>query len=285
MMMTYGIKPSYIIGHSLKDYMTDCIDGSLDIEDALRSIVKMKNVPAEEDPVSITDRVRELSLNDKDMVFIEMNSILNGHITEHIGRLWSLGIDIDWNAYYGTEKRRRVSLPAYSFEPVKYPTEVDPFSEISFFPTEPAEKGNSEDPKDWIYYPTWKRTVMLPAEVNAGDKTVLFFSSGDDFCISLRSEILKSGSGLVEVFAGEEYTKPSKGKFFIDAVRPDHFRRLFSDLQDEDMSIGEIIYHWGAGADLPGHQLNFFAISRLARALTAPGGSKIKRITILTDAA
>jgi malonyl CoA-acyl carrier protein transacylase/acyl carrier protein len=46
------------------------------------------------------------------------------HFTEALGQLWTLGTSIDWNIYHKDEKRRRISLPTYSFEPTKYITEV-----------------------------------------------------------------------------------------------------------------------------------------------------------------
>ena len=32
-----------------------------------------------------------------------------------LGRLWELGVDIDWNEFHRAERRRRVSLPTYPF--------------------------------------------------------------------------------------------------------------------------------------------------------------------------
>ncbi|WP_133054073.1 acyltransferase domain-containing protein, partial [Niastella yeongjuensis] len=50
----------------------------------------------------------------------------HGYFTGRIGELWAKGVAIDWNGYYKDQQRRKISLPTYSFEPVKYPTEVDP---------------------------------------------------------------------------------------------------------------------------------------------------------------
>ncbi|MCU0863926.1 MAG: SDR family NAD(P)-dependent oxidoreductase [Planctomycetes bacterium] len=35
---------------------------------------------------------------------------------EAVGRLWQLGVPIDWNAFHGVEHRRRVPLPTYAFQ-------------------------------------------------------------------------------------------------------------------------------------------------------------------------
>jgi amino acid adenylation domain-containing protein/non-ribosomal peptide synthase protein (TIGR01720 family) len=47
------------------------------------------------------------------------------YLTDRIGQLWSHGISIDWNVYYADEKRKKISLPTYSFEPTRYLAEVD----------------------------------------------------------------------------------------------------------------------------------------------------------------
>ena len=36
--------------------------------------------------------------------------------TSTLGALWSRGVPVDWDSYYATERRRRVSLPTYPFE-------------------------------------------------------------------------------------------------------------------------------------------------------------------------
>ncbi len=36
------------------------------------------------------------------------------------GQLWTAGVPLDWQAFYGDERRRRVSLPTYPFEPKRH---------------------------------------------------------------------------------------------------------------------------------------------------------------------
>ncbi|MCB9066930.1 MAG: amino acid adenylation domain-containing protein [Calditrichae bacterium] len=42
------------------------------------------------------------------------------HLLTSLGRLWLAGKDIDWQKFYGNEKRMRVSLPTYPFERKRY---------------------------------------------------------------------------------------------------------------------------------------------------------------------
>jgi len=50
------------------------------------------------------------------------------YLTDRIGQLWTMGAEIDWDKYHKDEKRRRISLPTYSFEPAIHPAEVAPFN-------------------------------------------------------------------------------------------------------------------------------------------------------------
>ena len=49
------------------------------------------------------------------------------YFNNKIARIWSLGVSINWGFYHVGKERSKVSLPAYSFEPNSYITEVDGF--------------------------------------------------------------------------------------------------------------------------------------------------------------
>ncbi|NIM10484.1 MAG: amino acid adenylation domain-containing protein [Candidatus Aminicenantes bacterium] len=53
------------------------------------------------------------------------------YLLERIGRLWLSGVPIDWQGYYKTEKRFRVSLPTYSFDAYKYQMDTKIFRFIA----------------------------------------------------------------------------------------------------------------------------------------------------------
>lgn len=41
-------------------------------------------------------------------------------VYQALGKLWEAGVPIDWNAYYREERRRRIPLPGYPFEPTRF---------------------------------------------------------------------------------------------------------------------------------------------------------------------
>jgi acyl transferase domain-containing protein/thioesterase domain-containing protein len=74
-------------------------------------------------------------------VFVEIGAGDKVVLSEMIGRLWMRGVDIDWNRFYGNHFRRRVSLPTYSFDPIRFPAEVEPFANGLPIPVELVVSG------------------------------------------------------------------------------------------------------------------------------------------------
>src|SRR5262249_38096218 len=66
-----------------------------------------------------------------------------------VGQLWTSGCDVDWKAFHGGHRRRRVSLPSYPFEgtrcwvdPPRQDSPVSPVSVPAGPPTVPAPQSN-----------------------------------------------------------------------------------------------------------------------------------------------
>lgn len=213
------------------------------------------------------------------------------YLTTRIGLLWTLGVNIHWDAYYKNEKRRRVSLPTYPFEPVKYPVEVDPLENALAAQEVSIYRPANTELKDWIFYPIWKSAVLPEPEV-LQEKGCLFFSTGDVFCESLRNELVSRDVELVEVLLSEKFEKRSGAQYCINATNPDHFDRLIKELINDRVLITDIIYGWCTRADAKEFELNttskamnlvYFSIVFIVQAFlknkTLPG----KRITVLTN--
>jgi acyl transferase domain-containing protein len=56
----------------------------------------------------------------KPVILSSLPELISENSTEHfltaLGRLWKLGIKVDWNGLHGGEKRYRVPLPTYPFQ-------------------------------------------------------------------------------------------------------------------------------------------------------------------------
>ena len=78
----------------------------------------------------------------------------SGRLLDALGRLWLAGVEVDWDGFYGDERRLRVELPTYPFERQRYPLEIRPFVDQTP-PGTAQERPRRVD--DWTYVPQWRR--------------------------------------------------------------------------------------------------------------------------------
>lgn len=203
--------------------------------------------------------------------------------TSALGQLWSAGAAVNWSAWYEGEKRKRIPLPTYCFEPVPHPTEVNPFAELATL----RNSGSSpnKELKDWLYYPTWRRSAgdLPPRSASAG---CLLLSTGHPFFGRLKKELEQHYARVTEVLAGEKYEQ-QPGRFVLDPTRADHFQLLAADLERENAGA-DIIYGWGTDAGSSGSEqrelsLVFMGMVKLLQALLKGGEMHGRRITFLTN--
>ena len=76
-------------------------------------------------------------------------------VAEAAGRLWAAGARIDWTAMRGAADRRRVPLPTYPFQRMRFDPPA-PQTERGQDPSAPLRR---EDVRDFFHVPTWTRTV------------------------------------------------------------------------------------------------------------------------------
>ena len=96
---------------------------------------------------------------------------------EAVGKLWQLGVDIDWRAFHGGVTRRRVPLPTYAFQRQSYwiePGAVLGHEGVLRGASEPVPPTRLPE-SDWVRQPKF-RTQDLPATVRA-------VAAGDWVCI------------------------------------------------------------------------------------------------------
>ena len=163
-----------------------------------------------------------------------------------LGKLWSLGIDIDWKAFYENEQRIKISLPTYQFDRQSYwigNKQITPLEKKKTVSKNPLEK--------WSYYPAWKQSLpashFSPRENK--DFPILILSNNDDFCLSLIENLRSENNEVIEVIRGKDYKQTDHFKYRIDASQPDDYEKLFSDLSKSG-KLPRIIFHtWSLKAD------------------------------------
>ncbi|MET4143132.1 type I polyketide synthase, partial [Pedobacter sp. UYP1] len=215
------------------------------------------------------------------------------YFLRQLGHLWCEGIVFDWESYYKDEGRRRISLPTYSFEPVSYPAEVDPFGSelLSGFGLSESVSG-STGLKDWIYYPSWKRAVLGNTVADGGAKVYLIFSGEPAFTEALAAGLSQQGHTVIVVSCGERYQRVSSVEYVLNPLEESDYSKLIRDLETTGDTFTDIVYGWGmqvpaGGLTLSNDQrslhLVYFGLVLFIQALSAKGGLAGKSVCVLTD--
>ena len=142
--MAWGVVPQRMLGHGAGELVAACLTGALALEDALPLVVA---APGDEEPRHLDAGLDEL-LSEPRTAFVEVGPggalvsrlraravaepLLHaslppvtgdggdgselGSVLDTLGKLWLLGVAIDWQELHRQERRLRVSLPTYPFE-------------------------------------------------------------------------------------------------------------------------------------------------------------------------
>ncbi len=217
------------------------------------------------DPVSISS-LRHHYENQSDVEFL-----LQG-----IGKLWVAGAELRWDALYGGEKRRRVSLPTYPFERQNYWLEDTPGGEKIAQKPKALLAANLDD---WFYVPTWKRTPWPRETAAAGNEGAgywLIFADRHGGGGRLRSELEAAGLPVAFVRFGKAFARYDDGSFDLNPAEAEDYRELFRELERQTtgqplhiVHLGSLIRQGDEAADVSpaGQDFGFFSLLHIAQAL------------------
>ena len=163
------------------------------------------------------------------------------------GRLWSLGIEIDWQAAAGARERRRVALPTYPFE--RKPFWIAPASPALQVPTPPAQERQANR-DDWFYMPSWQLSPTPADDADAphqpaGDCLVFADAGGLAERVARR---LGQGHRVVRVDAGDAFAQEAD-RFTLDVRDPASYVRMIASLRQAGRSIGMIVHAWNVESE------------------------------------
>jgi acyl transferase domain-containing protein len=104
-------------------------------------------------------------------------------LTAALGRVWEAGVDIDWTAVRGDERRHRIALPGHALSPRRHflPAVTD---------REPVASGEAKlaDVAGWFHQPRWRRDdVRDPGE--SPTRSWLLVASADGAQARLAGEV------------------------------------------------------------------------------------------------
>jgi acyl transferase domain-containing protein len=194
-----------------------------------------------------------------------------------LGRVWLAGVRPDWAAFHEGERLRRVPLPTYPWERQRY--WVDPPKEGESAAA-PRAGGRREDPAEWLYLPSWKRTPAVRPAADDGARWVVFHDGtalGDGVVAELRTQ----GRAAVVVRPGERFGRTAEGEY---TLRPDT-RHDYDNLVEAVRREGAVsaIHLWSL-SETGAQGRGFVSVALLAAALGRDREAKSSLVAVTAGA-
>ncbi|MFM8332067.1 MAG: type I polyketide synthase, partial [Candidatus Methylumidiphilus sp.] len=208
------------------------------------------------------------------------------NLLDALARLWTLGADIDWPAFYGDGEFYRVPLPGYAFERQRY--WVDAPGTGSAAPTAALRAGR-QSLDDWFYLPSWKPTLALPAAAdlpNAGPW--LLFSDGSELCRQLQARWAQAGAAVTVAVPGERFGRDGTSYTLRPGAAEDYAALL---REFADRPFQHIVHGWsltppdaepGGAAFRQAQETGYYSLLWLGQALAAQAGQDAVTLTVIS---
>ncbi|MCR9093706.1 MAG: SDR family NAD(P)-dependent oxidoreductase [bacterium] len=190
------------------------------------------------------------------------------------GRLWASGLDVELEALYEGQTRRKVRLPTYAWDHQSY-----------FIDRVEAESGSVDeglpehldDIADWSYVPTWQPTAVDPRRAETPE-TWLIFMDHAGIGRRLRKRLEALGHVVVCVFEADSFRKRSENEYSLaPELGREGYEALVKDLAAHGRAPSRIVHLWlttdserfrpGSSFFHENLQNGFYSLYFLARAL------------------
>jgi acyl transferase domain-containing protein len=162
----------------------------------------------------------------------------NTAVLETCGRLWELGVTLDWSALR-RDSSRLTRLPAYPFQRTRYWPQREA----------PANRPRQTDePTDGFgYAPTWRHDLTrLPADAPGLTGTLIVFSDERSVGSGLADLAQAAGAHVIEVVAGAAPRRDGR-RFTIDPAVPEQYREVFAAIDDAPAGPVHVVHLWSLG--------------------------------------
>lgn len=206
-----------------------------------------------------------------------------------VGRLWTSGVKIDWNAFHRHERRHRVHLPNYPFERQRYWIDSPQRSAAAV-----SDLANPKKPDiaDWFYVPSWNYG-MLPS-LRGRRQSIsewLVFDDGSPLVQDLIAGLRDKQHHVTTVTLGSRFAIAGEDSYAIDASNSRSYLSLIRELQRRNRLPQRVLHAWSAGSsDSPGQtsldrdlELGFYSLLSLAQAFVRQKVMSAVEITVLTS--
>ena len=196
---------------------------------------------------------------------------------ETLGRIWTLGVNVDWSKLHAAGSVQRVSLPSYPFEHQKFWIEPDrivqdaPPAPVAAAPSDIA---GSADETISLYRRTWT-PALLPATHAFEPGPWLLFRDAFGVSDEIARYLKAAKREFIVVEPGSSFKQLRKGRYALrPAVRAD-YDALVAALLESGGAPRKIVHLWSLAAEASEAPLeetlerSFYSPLYLAQALAA----------------
>ncbi|MBS0307667.1 MAG: SDR family NAD(P)-dependent oxidoreductase, partial [Proteobacteria bacterium] len=172
------------------------------------------------------------------------------HLLETAGKLWLAGGEIDWQAFYKDEKRKRIGLPGYAFERKRYWVDNQ---------KNRTQSGGKLPVADWFWQPSWRLEELADAEANIDAQDVyLILLGAHPIGADAAAQLRDKGARVVTVAQAGGYAETGVDTFVIDPANPADYRQLVAQLTTSNTLPQHIVHLWSLSntADTASQQIN-----------------------------
>ena len=217
------------------------------------------------------------------------------YLLESLGRLWASGVEVDWEAFWDGQTRRRLPLPTYAFDRQRY--WVDPPSRTAA-PLAPSKSESAvqdltkrDDPSQWLYVPSWQQAPPATTRpLDSGAGPWLLFTDGGELGQGLAKNLRDTGATVIQVDSGSGFSALEGGAHFqINPAEAADYRLLLEALAQRD-TLPRRVLHLGTVPPLPvTHQTagapveSFLSLIYLAQAWAEAGDADPLHLTVVSS--
>ena len=214
-------------------------------------------------------------------------------LLETLGQLGLSGVRVDWSGLYTHEPRRRVPLPTYPFERMRF--WIDPPELPAATALRPPRR--APEPVGLLQLPTWTRSVLSgsvkPSFRPPGGRCCLVFADSHGLGDRMEMRLRRDSYEVIMVRPGAGFTAVGAGAFTIAPTSPADHASLLGAIRAMGRVPAMIMFLWGvtpptrAPLDLDrleaAQELGFHGLMALAQAIGETGLREEVRLGVVTS--
>lgn len=207
-----------------------------------------------------------------------------------LAHMWSKGINLNWKKSIGGVTKRKISLPTYSFDKIKYPDGYMAYEFVMSGLGNLHHEQRLEEDK-WFYEPYWKPSKLrASAYPNEGSEPFLVFCDTHGVAEELIQLIQSAGGTTISVQQGENFLRKDNTSFEINPERFSDYAVLFSELKKVEQRPFNVIHMFSlnneSNEDIQKNMsLGYYSILHIAKELQKYDGRKQVGFTTITNRA